>query len=59
MTKVTIDAEKCIGCGTCAALCPSVFALEGDKAKVLQSETKEECAKEAADACPVTVITIA
>jgi ferredoxin len=27
MKTLIIDKKKCIGCGTCAALCPEVFVL--------------------------------
>ena len=26
--------EECIGCGACQAMCPAVFELDGEKAKV-------------------------
>ena len=55
--KVEIDKEKCIGCGACVALCPDYFAMEGDKAKVIKSDSnKTDCVKEAKDACPVAAI---
>ena len=30
MKKVKINKEKCIGCGTCAALAPEVFEIGSD-----------------------------
>lgn len=71
MAKIIQEREKCIGCGSCAALCPRFFEMADDgKAKLLGSEKnaegndeleveKIECAKEAADACPVQIIHIA
>jgi len=56
--KVEVDKEKCIGCGACVNLCSDVFELEEGKAKVKQQETDKECAKEAADSCPVQAISV-
>ena len=58
--KITINKEQCIGCGTCAALCPDVFEIAGDfKAKIKEgADSNKPCVKEAADSCPVEVIKI-
>lgn len=59
--KITIDQEKCIGCGTCEAMCPEVFRLNQDKykAEVLKPEGAEKCnSEEVAQACPVEAIKI-
>lgn len=70
MAKIIHEREKCIGCGSCAALCPKFFEIAEDgKAKLLGAEKNAEgneeleveeleCAKEAADACPVQCIRI-
>lgn len=69
--KIILEREKCIGCGSCAALCPKYFEILDDgkssvkKAKrdpksnndELETE-KPECATEAADSCPVQCIHI-
>ncbi len=60
MKKVVVDKEKCIGCGTCPALCPNVFKMDEDgKATVYneQGDTPENI-KMAADSCPVQAIII-
>ena len=56
--KVKVDKEKCIGCGACVSICSGVFEMKGDKAEVKVKDTKEKCAKEAADSCPVQVISV-
>lgn len=59
MIKVSIDEEKCIGCGACAAICPENFTLDGGKAKTKSSSVeKMGCNQEASDSCPVKAITI-
>ena len=70
MPKIIQEREKCIGCGSCAALCPKFFEMADDgKAKLLNSEKnaegndeleveKVECAQEAVDACPVQCLRI-
>jgi len=60
MKKIKIDKNKCIGCGTCAALAPEVFELdENNKARVKNpAGTDEETIKLAADSCPVQAISI-
>jgi ferredoxin len=57
MGKVTLDSDKCIGCGTCVALCPANYEMAGAKAKV-KSEKDTGCAKQGADNCPVNAIKI-
>ena len=47
---VKIDKEKCIGCGSCEAICPAGFEVVGDKAKV--KDVNAPCIKEAVTACP-------
>lgn len=57
--KVTIE-EGCISCGACESVCPEVFEIE-DVAVVKEAAIagNEDCVKEAAEACPVSVITVA
>ena len=56
--KVTIE-EGCIACGACESFCSDVFKVEdvasADNTKVAGNE---DAVKDAADSCPVSVITV-
>lgn len=59
--KVVVDQNTCIGCNTCALICPEYFELDGEtyKAKVTkQPETITDEIKTAVDSCPVNAISI-
>lgn len=69
--KIILEREKCIGCGSCMALCPKYFEITDDgKSSVKNAKrdskknideleiNKLECAQEAADSCPVQCIHI-
>ncbi len=60
MFKIILDKNKCIGCGTCAAVCPGNFELDKDgKAKPLNKEVESlGCNRIAEETCPVKAITI-
>jgi len=55
---VSIDKEKCIGCGSCESVCSKVFEMKDMKAHVKagQEKSKSDCVKEAVDVCPVDAI---
>ncbi len=55
--KIRYEEDKCIGCGSCAAVCPDNWELEGAKAKPKKTELDEVgCNKQAEEACPVNCI---
>jgi len=67
--KIIHERQKCIGCGSCAALCPKYWEMAEDgKARFLNSkknqETKKDelevqeisCNREASESCPVQII---
>lgn len=59
--KASIDRDGCIACGLCPELCPEVFRMADDGlAEVYAQPTPETlaAAEEAADSCPVSVITV-
>ncbi len=58
--KIEVDKNKCIGCGTCAALAPEVFELDKNNKSTVKntSNAKLETIKLAADSCPTKAIKI-
>ena len=57
--KIIVDQEKCIGCGTCEAMCPDVFKLNPQtyKAEVLKEGRSTTCnIEEVVKACAVEAI---
>jgi len=67
--KIIQEHEKCIGCGSCVAICPKFWEIgEDGKAEPLnfkkvgnnyETEIKSvSCNKEAADSCPVQCIVV-
>jgi len=58
LPTVSVDKEKCIGCGLCASMCPEVFELKDDgKAHVKGKDCKSCDIKQVAENCPLTAIT--
>lgn len=58
--KIIQEREKCIGCGTCVALCPDNWEMKSDnKASLKKTEVEDiGCNQRAADSCPVQCIKI-
>jgi len=72
MAKIKLEREKCIGCGSCAALCSKYFEMIEDGKSHIKGAVnppaggdleelevkKIECAESASEACPVQCIHI-
>jgi len=54
---VSVDSDKCIGCGVCESLCPAgVFWVTGGKASVARGDECILCGN-CESSCPVGCIT--
>ena len=68
MSKIKLEREKCIGCGSCQAICAKYFKLQEDGKSHIEGSTKQdfeelevekiECAEAAGEACPSQCIHI-
>ena len=58
--SISVDQEKCIGCGACAAIAPATFKInDSGKSEVINEQgDSEDIIKQAVDACPVQAITV-
>ncbi|MEA2113678.1 MAG: ferredoxin [Patescibacteria group bacterium] len=56
--RIKIDEEKCIGCGSCAVVCPDCFEMTDNNKARLKDGCDAKCVQEAVDICPVQVIKI-
>ena len=58
---LTIDTEKCIGCGVCVSMVETVFEMNDDAGVAIVKDEKGasiEEIKETIEACPVDAISI-
>ncbi|RMD59157.1 MAG: ferredoxin [Nitrospirae bacterium] len=58
MKVPVVDYDLCVGCETCAVLCPEVFEMRDDgKAYVIGPDKCDTCdCQEAIDNCPAEAI---
>ena len=57
--SVKVDKAKCIGCGSCEAICPASFLMKDGKASAKNSSVEKlTCEEEAKEACPVGAILV-
>ena len=58
MSKAKVNEDLCIGCGTCEALCPTVFKVEDGKSKVISEDCGACDCQSVIDSCPVSAISV-
>ena len=56
--KIKVDAKKCIGCGSCTAVCSNFEMKDGKSYPVKDKVDKLSCEREAETICPVSAISI-
>lgn len=59
--RAFVDPEICIGCTLCTQICAGVFQMQDDKAAAYSDPVPlgdHECARQAAEECPVQAITL-
>jgi ferredoxin len=58
--SIVVDREKCISAGSCVAVAPEVFELDGEGKAVVKNATgdSDEMILDAAKACPTLAITL-
>ncbi|WP_052291892.1 ferredoxin [Methanoregula boonei] len=71
--KVTIDRMQCVSCGSCWEACPALFVQnekdsfsqivpeyqeKGDPGASIELPEGMDCAHDAADLCPSSIITV-
>lgn len=60
--EAIIERNGCIGCGLCSETCPAVFRLDDEGIAEVYTNPippeEEKAALQAADDCPVSVITV-
>ena len=58
VVKITLDKEKCTGCGMCVNVCPhGVFKTKGTKAEIKDPDSCIECGA-CSKNCPESAISV-
>ena len=55
---IKVDQDKCIACGVCVNMCPKVFKINSIGKSEVISQQDLDCARNAANTCPVEAIKI-
>jgi len=55
---IVVNKDLCIGCGTCASLCPGTFQIGDDGKSGVIKQEESECVQNAIVSCPVQAISI-
>jgi len=53
---VSVNKEKCIGCGLCVSICEEVFEMTSDGKAKVKSQKNLPCVRESIQSCPVNAI---
>lgn len=56
--SIRVDQDTCIGCQNCALMCPDVFRITDSGAAEAYAQENVDCARKAAEACPVGAISV-
>lgn len=56
--SIKVNHDTCIGCQTCATMCPDTFAMNDNGQADPISQEVTDCAKSAEEACPAQAISI-
>lgn len=56
--KVSVDQDKCIGCGACVAISPENFDFNDEGLSIVKNDNITEKTIDAAEACPTYAISV-
>ncbi len=58
VVSLSLDEQKCVGCGTCLEVCPhAVLALDNGKVRIVNRDACMECGA-CSENCPVQALTV-